>query len=182
MPSDRDLVREVERTAARFAARHIEPVADEVDHGEPAFPGEVFGHGLEAGFDRFVLPESVGGQEFGLEALCSLVGTLAQTCAGHAMVFGTHAAALRGLHDVLGDAEGMLEPVLSAGRPIAVASFGWMPLITFQGLCTDESCSGVIWASCKDSAFHSRLWAFNRPEPAAMLTSAMYRPVSRSIT
>ena len=110
---------EVARTAAKFAARHVAPRAADADHGEPAFPPEVFARGIEAGFDRLVLPEEAGGSGFATADLCALVTALAETCAGHAMVFGVHAASLRALWDAgAGDA---VTRVLASGRPLAVA-------------------------------------------------------------
>jgi len=61
----------------------------EADHADPRFPEEVFVSGLEAGFDRFILPEASGGHGFRPADLCALVKTLAESCAGHAMVFAS---------------------------------------------------------------------------------------------
>ena len=122
MPSDPFQVKEVEQTAAKFAARHIEPVAMEADHAEARFPGEVFARGVEAGFDRFLLPEEAGGYGFHMAELCALVRTLAGTCAGHAMVFGVHAAAVKSLFDVGGpDRTDLLERVLDSSLPVGIA-------------------------------------------------------------
>jgi len=110
---------EVRQTATKFAARHIEPRAAELDHGPPTFPAVVFEQGLEAGFDRFVLPEDAGGFGFHRIDLCTLVDALALTCPGHAMTFGVHAATVAALHRIGADA--LLERVLEAGAPIGVA-------------------------------------------------------------
>lgn len=121
MPSDPFQVKEVEQTAAKFAARHIEPVAMEADHAEARFPGEVFARGVEAGFDRFLLPEDAGGYGFHMAELCALVRTLAGTCAGHAMVFGVHAAAVGSLFDAGGpDRMDLLARVLDSDRPVGI--------------------------------------------------------------
>jgi len=120
-PADRSSVVEVARTAAGFAERHIRPTAAEADHSDPRFPEEVFARGIEAGFDRIALPEDIGGLGFHVPELCALVETLARTCAGHAMVFGVHAAAMRALADSNGEEAGnVLDEVLPAQRPIAV--------------------------------------------------------------
>jgi alkylation response protein AidB-like acyl-CoA dehydrogenase len=112
---------EVARTASKFAARHIAPAAMEADHADPRFPEEVFVSGLEAGFDRFILPEAAGGHGFRPADLCALVKTLAESCAGHAMVFGFHAAALKALFDAATPTSApLVEEVLSSRRPIAV--------------------------------------------------------------
>ena len=130
MPSEPGRTGEVERTAEAFAAKRIAPTASDVDHRDPAFPAEAFRHGVEAGFDRFVLPEAAGGYGFELPELCALVGTLARTCAGHAMVFGVHAAVVRALHDTFasGSRDGLdrtlersLERILASGQPIGAA-------------------------------------------------------------
>lgn len=121
MQADQHMVSEVEQTAAKFASRHIEQAAMDADHSDPRFPDEVFAHGIEAGFDRFVLPENAGGYGFQMSELCSLVKTLAQTCAGHAMVFGVHAAVIKSLFDSGGQHSGsLLEQIFSSGRPVAV--------------------------------------------------------------
>jgi len=120
MSGDALRLAEVEQTAVRFAARHIEPVAAEADHADPAFPTEVFARGLEAGFDRFILPESAGGHGFAPPELCALVAALARTCAGHAAVFGIHAAIVAAIHEAGGDNKAtILEQVFSSGRPFA---------------------------------------------------------------
>jgi alkylation response protein AidB-like acyl-CoA dehydrogenase len=113
---------EVVQTAAKFASRHIAPVAMEVDHEGPRFPETVFVHGIQAGFDRFILPEAAGGHGFRPVDLCALVKTLAESCAGHAMVFGVHAAALKALFDeATPNSAPLVEEILSSQRPLAVA-------------------------------------------------------------
>ena len=109
-------------TAVKFAQRHIAPVAMDTDHADPRFPEEVFGHGIQAGFDRFILPEAAGGHGFQPVDLCALVKTLAESCAGHAMVFGVHAAALKALFDAATPKSALIvDQVLSSQRPLAVA-------------------------------------------------------------
>ncbi len=121
MASEQFQIHEVVQTATRFAARHIEPVAMDADHGDPCFPEDVFHRGIEAGFDRFILPEDAGGYGFQMVDLCTLIRTLAQTCAGHAMVFGVHAASIRSLFDAGGaHCAERIERVISSGRPIGV--------------------------------------------------------------
>ncbi|MFA6447967.1 MAG: acyl-CoA dehydrogenase family protein [bacterium] len=113
---------EVGQTAAKFAARHIKPVAADVDHFEPRFPAEIFGLGAASGFDRFALPEECGGHGFGEEELCELIETLARTCAGHAMVFGVHAAVAKAVIEAGGDsARDIPALILDSGRPIGVS-------------------------------------------------------------
>lgn len=113
---------EVVQTALKFAHRHIAPVAMDVDHEGPRFPEEVFAHGIQAGFDRFILPEAAGGHGFQPVDLCALVKTLAESCAGHAMVFGVHAAALKAIFDAATpNAAPLVEKVLSSQRPLAAA-------------------------------------------------------------
>lgn len=113
---------EVVQTAARFAARHVAPVAADADHDPPRFPEEVFAAGIAAGFDRMALPESAGGHGFGTADLCALMKTVAETCAGHAMVFAVHAAALKSLFDAGGpESRGILESLLASQQPIAVS-------------------------------------------------------------
>ena len=113
---------EVVQTATKFASRHIAPAAMDTDHSDPRFPEEVFLHGIEAGFDRFILPEAAGGHGFRPADLCALVKTLAESCAGHAMVFGVHAAALKALSDMSAPNSALLlEKVLSSHQPLAVA-------------------------------------------------------------
>ena len=113
---------EVVQTATKFATRHIAPAAMDKDHSDPRFPEEVFLHGIEAGFDRFILPEAAGGHGFRPADLCALVKTLAESCAGHAMVFGVHAAALKALSDMSAPNSALLlEKVLSSHQPLAVA-------------------------------------------------------------
>ena len=102
MVNEAGLISEVERTAAKFAARHIKPVAADVDHEDPRFPSEVFTLGAEAGFDRFALAEELGGHGFGGTDTSALIGTLARACAGYAMVFGVHAAALKAIAESAG--------------------------------------------------------------------------------
>ncbi|MBC8434343.1 MAG: acyl-CoA/acyl-ACP dehydrogenase [Desulfobacterales bacterium] len=117
---DHELLSEVKQTARKFAARHIEPVAADVDHHDPAFPREVFQQGLEAGFDRFVLPEQAGGYGFSMVELCGLVSSLAAICPGHAMVFGIHAAAIKAIYDAGSDSS-LLSSVFESSLPIGVA-------------------------------------------------------------
>jgi alkylation response protein AidB-like acyl-CoA dehydrogenase len=113
---------EVVQTAAKFASRRIVPDAMETDHFDPRFPVEVFEAGIEAGFDRFILPESAGGHGFTPADLYALVKTLAESCAGHAMVFGIHAAALKTLFDAATPTSAALvDKILSSHQPIAVA-------------------------------------------------------------
>jgi acyl-CoA dehydrogenase len=119
---EQDQMDEVVRTAVKFASWHIAPAAMDVDHSEPRFPEEVFVHGIEAGFDRFILPETAGGHGFRPTDLCALVKTLAESCAGHAMVFGIHATAIKALFDTSTPNSALLvEKILSSHRPIAVA-------------------------------------------------------------
>jgi acyl-CoA dehydrogenase len=119
MAIDAQRLAEVEQTATRFAARHIEPLAAEWDHGDPSFPLFVFARGREAGFDRLMLPESAGGYGFSPAEVAALVAALARTCAGHAMVIGVHAALVATLHDA--GAQAALAQVLASEQPIAVA-------------------------------------------------------------
>ncbi|NLH48306.1 MAG: acyl-CoA/acyl-ACP dehydrogenase [Myxococcales bacterium] len=121
MSAEATRLAEVEQTAARFAARHLAPAAADVDHADPAFPAAVFALGLEAGFDRFMLPESAGGYGFTLAELGALVAVLARTCAGHAAVFGVHAAIVAAMHEAGGPAAELLTRVFSSGWPLAVA-------------------------------------------------------------
>jgi len=121
MTDEKQMAGEVVRTAAKFAARDIGPAAALVDHAAPVFPAEVFAKGVAAGFDRFVLPEDAGGYGFSRDQLCGLLSTLAQTCAGHAMVFGVHAAALNAIYGVCGhESRSLLEKVLFSGRAVGV--------------------------------------------------------------
>ena len=114
---------EVVQTAVKFAARHIAPAAMDADHAGPRFPDAVFAHGIQAGFDRFILPETAGGHGFRPVDLCALVKTLAESCAGHAMVFGVHAAALKTLFDAATpNSAPLVEKVLSSQQPLAVAT------------------------------------------------------------
>lgn len=113
---------DVVQTAAKFASRHIVPAAVETDRSDPRFPGAVFAHGIEAGFDRFILPEAGGGHGFRPADLCALVKTLAESCAGYAMVFGVHAASLKALFDTAASPSGpLVEEVLAGKQPLAVA-------------------------------------------------------------
>lgn len=113
---------EVVRTAVKFASRHITPVAMDADHADPRFPEGIFAQGIETGFDRFILPETAGGHGFQPVDLCALVKTLAESCTGHAMVFGVHAAALKALFDAATpNSAPLVEKVLSSQRPIAIA-------------------------------------------------------------
>lgn len=122
MQSDQDLTREVRQTAKKFATRHLEPVVMDVDHLSSGFSSAVFAQGLEAGFDRFVLPEEAGGYGFQMTELCTLVEALSRTCSGHAMVFGIHAALLKVLSEQGGPgADKLLEKVLDSGVAAAVA-------------------------------------------------------------
>ena len=98
MSHDAFALRETKQTASRFAARHLAPGAADRDHAAPGFPEAVFAQGVRAGFDRFLLPEEAGGFGFDLSALCGVMEVLAQACAGHAMVFGVHAACVGALH------------------------------------------------------------------------------------
>lgn len=122
METDGNLKSEVGLTAAKFAERHIKPVAADVDHSAPRFPEQVFVRGLEAGFDRFALPEELGGHGFRMAELCALIETLARTCAGHAMVFGIHAAAVKAIVEAGGENAGSLtKEIFNSRRPVAVA-------------------------------------------------------------
>ena len=122
MATEQDQMDEVVQTAVKFASRHIAPAAIDTDHAEPRFPEVVFVHGIEAGFDRFILPEAAGGHGFRPADLCALVKTLAESCAGHAMVFGVHAAALKALSDTSAPNSALLlKKVLSSHQPLAVA-------------------------------------------------------------
>lgn len=113
---------EVVQTAVKFASRHINPVTMDTDHASPRFPEGIFAHGMEAGFDRFILPEAAGGHGFRMVDLCALVKTLAESCAGHAMVFGVHAAALKALFDAATPKSApLVEEVLSSQQPLAAA-------------------------------------------------------------
>ena len=110
--------------AEKFAARHISAeAAANADHGAPAFPEQVFGHGQEAGFDRCLLPVAIGGTGFREVELCALVETLARSCAGHAMVLAVQAGVCAALQKIAAfdDPAGRARHVLEAGRPIAVA-------------------------------------------------------------
>ncbi len=113
---------ELVQTASKFASRHIAPDAMETDHFDPRFPEEIFAAGIEAGFDRFILPESAGGSGFAPADLCALVKTIAESCAAHAMVFGIHAAALKALHGAgMPTSASLVQKILQSGRPVAVA-------------------------------------------------------------
>ena len=68
MRCDPEMLQEVARTAASFAAAHVEPRAAKADHEAPGFQREVFQRGIEAGFDRMLLPEDAGGTGFGRSA------------------------------------------------------------------------------------------------------------------
>lgn len=116
MAIDRDALFNVVQTAETFCARHILPGAADLDHADSGFPEATFSHGVKAGFDRFTLPESAGGYGFDLAALCALIRTLAQTCAGHAMVFGVHAAIVNALQAFATDAH--LAKIFESGRPV----------------------------------------------------------------
>lgn len=121
MKTDRYVANEVEKTAEKFAARHIKPVAVQADHSTPEFPMEIFTEGLKAGFDRLVLPEASGGYGFQATELCALIKTLTQSCAGHAMVFGVHAAALASLVEASGkNADDLIKQIIDSQRPITV--------------------------------------------------------------
>jgi alkylation response protein AidB-like acyl-CoA dehydrogenase len=122
MPTDGLRLEEVTRTAERFAARHIGPAAAELDHGDPAFPDAAFAQGIEAGFDRAALPEDAGGIGFAPVEFTTLLTALARTCAGHAAMFGVHAAVLGAIHEAGGNRRAtILEQVLASGRPVGVA-------------------------------------------------------------
>ncbi len=122
MPNDPRMTGEVELTAAKFASMHIGPAAEDADHFAPRFPREIFSLGVQAGFDKFVLPESAGGCGFGMSEFGSLISTLAGTCAGHAMVFGVHAAALKSIFDSGAEgAQEILNLVMSSASPIGAA-------------------------------------------------------------
>lgn len=121
MKADLYQAHEVVQTATRFAHRHISPLVMDVDHADPCFPEEVFTRGIQAGFDRFILPETAGGNGFGPVDLCVLVKALAESCAGHAMVFGVHAAVLKILFDTATPtSERLVEEIPLSGRPLAV--------------------------------------------------------------
>jgi len=120
MPTEALRLKDVEDTASRFAARHIEPVASELDHADPVFPELAFSQGLEAGFDRFVLPESAGGYGFSTIELGALITALARTCAGHAAVFGVHAAIINSIHEAGSENKNqLLETIFTSRRPVA---------------------------------------------------------------
>ncbi len=122
MPNETNRYRELELSASKFAARWIEPFAAELDHTGPAFPTQAFAAGIEAGFDRLLLPESAGGSGFELSDFCALIRTLAQTCAGHAMVFGVHIALVKSLSELATEnSRVLLERVLASGRPVGIA-------------------------------------------------------------
>jgi alkylation response protein AidB-like acyl-CoA dehydrogenase len=130
MRCDPDMLQELERTAVSFAAAHVEPRAANADHEAPAFPGEVFQHGIEAGFDRMLLPEDLGGTGCGLPELCVLTDALARSCAGHAMVFGVHAAVIGALQELTG-AERVAK-LLAQRAPIGLALPDPATLTTFH--------------------------------------------------
>lgn len=112
---------EVELTAAKFATRHIQPVAAEADHAPPCFPTEIFARGIEAGFDRFAIPDSMGGHGYQMSELCALIMTLARTCAGHAMTFGIHAAAIKALAEMgTENSVAMSNRIMEARRPVGM--------------------------------------------------------------
>lgn len=126
MHSDHELIGEVERTAAKFAYVHIEPRAAEIDHTAAGFPKEVFELGIESGFDRLLLPDKLGGSGLEMPELCSLVGTLAKTCAAHALVIGVHAATALSLSEICfatedTGAQQRLEKLLDTHLPFGVA-------------------------------------------------------------
>jgi alkylation response protein AidB-like acyl-CoA dehydrogenase len=135
--TEQQQMNEVVQTAVKFASRHIDPDAMETDHFEPRFPEEVFAAGIEAGFDRFILPEACGGHGFRPADLSAALRTLAESCAGHAMVFGVHAATLKTLFDASTPTSALLvEEVLSSRLPLAVtipepiSSTGFEPTLT----------------------------------------------------
>lgn len=112
---------EVKLTAAEFASRHITKVALEIDQTTPSFVEKTFAEGLQAGFHLCTLPEAAGGTGLGALELCGLVSKLAESCAGHAMLFGVHAAGLESLWDARGEAgAALLECVQASGKPLAV--------------------------------------------------------------
>jgi alkylation response protein AidB-like acyl-CoA dehydrogenase len=146
MRNDTEILREIENTATKFAARHIEPVCAESDHAGPSFPSEIFRLGVEAGFDRFLLPEEFGGHGMGMPELCVLVKTLARTCPGHAMVFGIHAACLKSILDSAGEGRNRLIGAMTgAGRPIAVTLPEALSLSDFDcALSAKKSADGYV--------------------------------------
>jgi len=174
MKTDQSIANEVEQTATKFAYRHIKPVAMEADHAAPKFPMEIFIEGLKAGFDRLVLPETSGGYGFQTTELCTLIKTLAQTCAGHAMVFGVHAAALKSLVEAGGkNADDLIKQIIDSQRPIAVVIPEPLPVDDFDtnltvasddekslffsgpaGLAVNADPSGFIVAFAKRSDGH----------------------------
>lgn len=122
MGLERDVAADVRATARKFAARHIAPVAADVDHAERPFSEAVFQAGLDAGFGRFVLAEPSGGDGFEFGALVALIEELARCCAGHAMTFGIHAAVLHALEQTLGESAQSFVPRLASARlPLGAA-------------------------------------------------------------
>ena len=119
MPTDGRVDREVLRSAATFAARHLDKAAAPADHGDPRFPAEVFARAIEAGLDRLAVPEAAGGNGLDLATLCGVVQALSRACAGHAAAIGVHAAALGALAEVAGG--GPIKEILDTGRPLGVA-------------------------------------------------------------
>jgi alkylation response protein AidB-like acyl-CoA dehydrogenase len=131
MRCDPGLIQEVERTAASFAAAHVAERTAEIDHEAPGLAAEVFQQGIEAGFDRLLLPETAGGVGFGRPELCGLIGALARTCAGQAMVFGVHAAAVSALQPLV-SAERLELLLAERGHPIGLALPAPATLTTFD--------------------------------------------------
>lgn len=116
-----EISQQVQLSASRFARREIAPVAAQVDHHDAPSPSRVFASGLAVGLDRCILPEEAGGYGFTPRDLCELVTGLARACPGHAMVFGVHAAAVRGLWETGETAGTCVERVLAGAKPLAVA-------------------------------------------------------------
>jgi acyl-CoA dehydrogenase len=112
---------QVARTAERFADRHFADDVLDIDHEGRGPSKETLDRGAEAGFHTLVLPEHAGGAGLGMPELCTLVSSLAERCAGHAMVFGVQAAVLGALHDALGpDAALSVGGVVPESGPIGV--------------------------------------------------------------
>ena len=121
MQVDRCAIEQVMRTGAQFADRCFADNVLDIDHAGEGLSKRTLDEGIEAGFHNVVLPENAGGGGFDMPELCALVSTLAERCAGHAMVFGIQAAVLRSLNDTLGtDTALSVSRLLPDGAPIGV--------------------------------------------------------------
>jgi len=149
MPNDLFKVNEVEQTAMKFTSRHIEPLVEDIDHGAPQFQSEIFSRGIEAGFDRFALPEDVGGIGFQMADLCMLIKTIAKTCAGNAMIFGVHAAVLTSICEAGGDkAKSLVDKITSSKKSVAATIPEPLSFNDFDSALTvDNEDQNSVWLS-----------------------------------